>query len=248
MRFISNFRYFSFFILVVILLNSCIENIENYQIDKSDFNFFPLKNGLSYTYQIDSIIYDNNGTVKLTRNIILKRTIMDSFIDNSGIKNYIIDENFTENGNAIKSQFVNAYRTEDMAVENERNLKFIKMIFPVSEGKTWEGNKLFDANNTIIKIAGEPIKVYENWLYRYSKLIDKYEVNGKEYSDVVEIVQTDTDYKLEKRFSVEYYAKNVGLIYKKMMILNTQKIDETNTPWELKAEEGFIMEQKLINQ
>jgi hypothetical protein len=32
-----------------------------------------------------------------------------------------------------------------------------------------------------------------------------------------------------------------------MMILNTQKIDDSNTPWELKAEEGFIMEQKLIN-
>lgn len=247
MNFISNIRYFSLSLLFITLLISCVENTENYQIDKSDYNFFPLKNGLSLTYQVDSLIYDNNGTIKLSRNIILKRTVIDSFIDNSGIKNYIIDENYTENGKEIKSQFVNVYRTEDMAVENERNLKFIKLIFPITLGKTWEGNKLFDANNTILNIAGEPIKVYENWLYRYSKMLDKYEVNGKEYSDVIEIIQTDTDYKLEKRYSIEYYAKNIGLIYKKMMILNTQKIDETNTPWELKAEEGFIMEQKLIN-
>lgn len=247
MNFISNIRYFSLSLLFITLLISCVENTENYQIDKSDYNFFPLKNGLSLTYQVDSLIYDNNGTIKLSRNIILKRTVIDSFIDNSGIKNYIIDENYTENGKEIKSQFVNVYRTEDMAVENERNLKFIKLIFPITVGKTWEGNKLFDANNTILNIAGEPIKVYENWLYRYSKMLDKYEVNGKEYTDVIEIIQTDTDYKLEKRYSIEYYAKNIGLIYKKMMILNTQKIDETNTPWELKAEEGFIMEQKLIN-
>ena len=247
MKFISNIRYFSLSLLFITLLISCVENTENYQIDKSDYNFFPLKNGLSLTYQVDSLIYDNNGTIKLSRNIILKRTVIDSFIDNSGIKNYIIDENYTENGKEIKSQFVNVYRTEDIAVENERNLKFIKLIFPITLGKTWEGNKLFDANNTILNIAGEPIKVYENWLYRYSKMLDKYEVNGKEYSDVIEIIQTDTDYKLEKRYSIEYYAKNIGLIYKKMMILNTQKIDETNTPWELKAEEGFIMEQKLIN-
>jgi len=247
MNFISNIRYFSLSLLFITLLISCVENTENYQIDKSDYNFFPLKNGLSLTYQVDSLIYDNNGTIKLSRNIILKRTVIDSFIDNSGIKNYIIDENYTENGKEIKSQFVNVYRTEDIAVENERNLKFIKLIFPITLGKTWEGNKLFDANNTILNIAGEPIKVYENWLYRYSKMLDKYEVNGKEYSDVIEIIQTDTDYKLEKRYSIEYYAKNIGLIYKKMMILNTQKIDETNTPWELKAEEGFIMEQKLIN-
>jgi len=247
MKFISNIRYFSLSLLFITLLISCVENTENYQIDKSDYNFFPLKNGLSLTYQVDSLIYDNNGTIKLSRNIMLKRTVMDSFIDNSGIKNYIIDENYTENGKEIKSQFVNVYRTEDMAVENERNLKFIKLIFPITVGKTWEGNKLFDANNTILNIAGEPIKVYENWLYRYSKMLDKYEVNGKEYTDVIEIIQTDTDYKLEKRYSIEYYAKNIGLIYKKMMILNTQKIDETNTPWELKAEEGFIMEQKLIN-
>lgn len=247
MNFISNIRYFSLSLLFITLLIRCVENTENYQIDKSDYNFFPLKNGLSLTYQVDSLIYDNNGTIKLSRNIILKRTVIDSFIDNSGIKNYIIDENYTENGKEIKSQFVNVYRTEDIAVENERNLKFIKLIFPITLGKTWEGNKLFDANNTILNIAGEPIKVYENWLYRYSKMLDKYEVNGKEYSDVIEIIQTDTDYKLEKRYSIEYYAKNIGLIYKKMMILNTQKIDETNTPWELKAEEGFIMEQKLIN-
>lgn len=32
-----------------------------------------------------------------------------------------------------------------------------------------------------------------------------------------------------------------------MMILNTQKIDLINTPWELKAEEGFILEQQLIS-
>ncbi len=49
------------------------------------------------------------------------------------------------------------------------------------------------------------------------------------------------------REEIVKYAKGTGLIYKNTVILNTQKIDHPNTAWENKAEEGFILTQKLIS-
>ena len=44
----------------------------------------------------------------------------------------------------------------------------------------------------------------------------------------------------------EKYAKDIGLIYKEMWILDTQK-SESAAPWEVKAEEGFILKKSLVS-
>jgi len=42
------------------------------------------------------------------------------------------------------------------------------------------------------------------------------------------------------------YAENVGLIYKEYWDLKTQDI-QVGVPWEEKAEEGWIIRQKVID-
>lgn len=110
---------------------------------------------------------------------------------------------------------MNAYKNKTKAVRNEGNLKFIKLVFPVIKGKSWDGNALFDAENTIVRIAGEPIKMYELWDYRYNETGISKTLNGIDYKNVVSVIQTDTENSIEKRYSLEEYAKDVGLIYKK---------------------------------
>jgi hypothetical protein len=66
------------------------------------------------------------------------------------------------------------------------------------------------------------------------------------YPSVCTVNQVDLEDKITRRYAEEKYAKGIGLVYKKMIVLNTQKFDSTE-PWELKAEEGFILEQVLLS-
>ena len=52
---------------------------------------------------------------------------------------------------------------------------------------------------------------------------------------------------IELREAIEKYARNVGLIEKQMRILDTQCIIECEgEPWEVKAEKGFILKQRIL--
>lgn len=241
------YSYILTLISVLIFFNACQNEIENYQLSTEDDQYFPLKLGEVRTYKIDSTIFDNKGTIKNKISRIAKESIIESYIDDEGEVNFIIEQNIFDNDKLVQTNILNAYKNKTKAVRNEGNLKFIKLVFPVIKGKSWDGNALFDAENTIVRIAGEPIKMYELWDYRYNETGISKTLNGIDYKNVVSVIQTDTENSIEKRYSLEEYAKDVGLIYKKMMILNTQKIDLINTPWELKAEEGFILEQQLIS-
>ena len=244
---IMKFRHLIIVFSVFFIFNSCQSEIEKYEINNDDQQYFPLKIGNKWVYEVDSTIFDNKGTIKTTISRIVEETVINTYKDIEGQDNFIIEQNTFDNSQLIRTNIMNAYVTSSTAVRNEGNLNFIKLVFPILKSKTWDGNALFDSANTIVKIAGEPIRMYELWDYRYSETGITAIVNGIEYQDVVNVVQTDSDNKIEKRYSQELYAKGLGLIYKKMIILNTQKLDQGDTPWELKAEEGFILEQQLIS-
>jgi hypothetical protein len=241
------YSYLLAIILILFFFTACQNEIEKYQLSTEDDQYFPLKLGEVRTYKLDSTIFDNKGTIKTKISRIVKENVIESYFDDEGEANFIIEQNIFDSNKLVLTNILNAYKNKTKVVRNEGNLKFIKLVFPVIKDKSWDGNALFDAENTIVRIAGEPIKMYELWDYRYDETGISKTLNGNEYKNVVSVIQTDTENSIEKRYSLEQYAKGVGLIYKKMMILNTQKIDLINTPWELKAEEGFILEQQLIS-
>jgi hypothetical protein len=240
------YNHFFFTVILIFFFSACQNEIEEFKLNTDDDQYFPLKLGDTWVYKSDSTIFDNKGTIKKTISRIVKEKVIESFVDHEGEINYIIEQNVFDNETLLTTNILNAYRNKTKCVRNEGNLKFIKLVFPVVKGKSWDGNALFDSGNTIVRIAGEPIKMYELWDYRYNETGISKSYNGKEYQNVISIIQTDTENSIEKRYSLEEYARGIGLIYKKMMILNTQKIDLINTPWELKAEEGFILELQLI--
>lgn len=236
-----------FALLLIFFFSACQNEIETFELNTEDDQYFPLKLGDTWVYKSDSTIFDNKGTIKKIISRIIKEKVIESFVDLEGEINFIIEQNIFDNDKLLSTNILNAYKNKTKCVRNEDNLKFIKLVFPVVKGTSWDGNALFDSGNTIVRIAGEPIKMYDLWEYRYNETGISKSFNGHEYTNVISVIQTDTENSIEKRYSLEEYAKGVGLIYKKMMILNTQKIELINTPWELKAEEGFILELQLIS-
>ena len=233
-------------IATFLMLISCGSKTEPYIINDDSYLYLPLKLNSEWTYQVDSTIFDNKGAVINDISRIVTEKIIDKFIDETGTDNYLVEQNIYNGQNLIHSKLFTYISDDNKIIKSEDNLKFIKLIFPVKNGSYWDGNELFDSDNTIIYIAGEPIKMYDLWNYRYAEIDGQFTVNGVLYDDVVTVLQTDTENSIEKRYSEEKFAKGKGLIYKKMTILNTQKIDNS-IPWELKAEEGFILEKTLVS-
>lgn len=237
---------FSLFLLGFLFLSSCENKIEDYNPANSGSEYFPIEIGNTWTYQVDSIIYDKKGTQIDTVYHIVKETITESFEDNEGQTNFVI-ERFNKIGvNWVNTDIWSTLKNDNHAIRNEDNLRFIKLVFPINENKYWDGNAFIDSDNIIIKIAGESIKLYERWSYNYES-VNKFEkIGDNNYDNVTTVEQVDTENSINKRYSLEKYAKGIGLVYKKMIILNTQNNDDT-LPWEEKAEEGFILEQTLLS-
>jgi len=89
--------------------------------------------------------------------------------------------------------------TQTTAEKVEENVRFTKMIFPVSENKTWDGN----ANNTIGK-----------WSYQYDSLHLPRTYNSLDFDSTVLVSQIDNVNPFQRQQAYEVYAKYVGLVRK----------------------------------
>jgi len=225
---------------------SCGSTLDSYQNSDTGAEYFPLEIGNTWIYSVDSIVYDLDGTVVDTIHDIVKEKITNTFTDEEGIKTFVLERSSQKDADWVVRDIWSASLNKTQAIRTEDNLRFIKMSFPVNKNKSWDGNAYIDTQNQIVKIAGESIKMYEQWYYRYLDIDIEETIGENTYDNVVVVQQVDKETKLEKRYSEEKYAKNIGLVYKKMIILNTQNNNET-VPWAQKAEEGFILEQKLIS-
>ncbi len=248
-----NFQKFliPLFAISTIFFQSCPSGTEAEPIEFG-YDYFPLEIGKYIEYDVDSIIYDigaGNNVMVRENSIQIREEVADSFSDNEGRIVYRI-ERFERNDEAEEWRVKDVWSTtvtDRQAERIEENLRFIKMIFPVSENTDpWDGNKYID-DNLVISVAGESISIFKNWLYQYNQINIPLEVNGLNFDDVVEIYQAADSNFIELRLSYEQYARGVGLIKREMKILDTQCIidDCVWKPWEEKAEKGFILRQTI---
>lgn len=231
---------------LIFLLLVGFYSCQNEFIDASDyqreFDYFPLKTGQSWEYVYDSTLYLSGGSNIVQTSGFLKWEIGDS-LENGFFE---LLKYFKRN----QDDSYQAFRLERIAIDNNRliitdqNLRFINLVFPPLLDASWDGNQFFD-DQMISYIGGDPFRIYDSWHYRVSARDTTLTINQISYPMVVKVSQTDTENAIEKRLSEEYYARGTGLIYKKWMILDSQKIG-SSLPWEQKAESGLIFTMSLI--
>ncbi len=244
---------FSFLLLLLMLATNfgCSESTVIEDLDEvvQGIEYFPLEIGKFISYQVDSTIFDVDGnlTAVINTTSFLKEEVSDTLRDNEGdlvyrIKRYV--KSNMEDPWVTKDIWVSK-RTEFQAERVEENLRFIKMVFPLAEAATWNGNLYID-ERTVIPIAGESMEVFKNWSSELTLLGQPANVAGQFFEDVTTISHADSENLIELRQVTEKYAKGIGLISKEMWILDTQDIAPTD-PWELKAEKGYILKQTIMD-
>ncbi len=189
---------------------------------------------------MDSTIYDDFHGDTIYYKYRIKEKLEDLYVDNEGrtaiklvryMKKYDPAVSYNNMPWEVKDVW-NYTKTATTLEVVEEDQRFTKLIFPVKEEATWDGN----AANTIGK-----------WDYTYDYSDRTETVNGTPFDAVLMVVQKDDKLQnaIHRQYYVEKYAKEIGLVYREIKDLTSNKpildsVTHQVTPVETRITRGVI--------
>ena len=183
------------------ILFSCKKDTVENPVDVG-YNYFPVNVGHWVTYQVDSTYYDDFTDSVRVYHYKIKEFVESAFLDNQNRETQRVEryKQVSDTTNWFISSVWAMNRTASTAEKIEENQRFIKLVFPVRSGKTWNGNTC----NTLNEQE-----------YEFDDVDKPYSVNGLSFDSTVTVIQKVESNMIHEDFQVEVFAKNVGLIYKR---------------------------------
>lgn len=202
---------FSNIIIVVLLLAGCKKDqFETYDRTK-DSDFFSDNIGMSNTYKVNEIIFDDFTNTSDTFNYQLLEKNESYFTDNLGRKAIRIDR-FKRLSDTSKWQYINtwyAVKATDMVERIEDNKRIVKISFPITEDAVWNSNAYnMDNANTVF----------------YGFIDQKYTMDTFNFKSALSVESTNVNNSSRERSFREIYARGIGLVFK-----NQVNIDKVNS-------------------
>jgi hypothetical protein len=190
----NNFLYISF---LVVILFSCKKKEETFD---TGAGYFPIRPKGSYIiYDVQRISY---GATVTDTSYQLMEMVGDTATLNGQLYYKVLRFMRPDASAAWPVQpdsVWEEYTTTAIAEKTENNRKYIKLVFPVEENKTWNGNVM----NT-----------YPSDDYTMKNVAKSYTVNGHYFPTTLKVVQSDDSSYVNADQRYEVYAKGVGLIDK----------------------------------
>lgn len=246
------------FLYVLFIAGSCENEIQDPVDLSADQAYFPLELNVPLFYDQDSIVLFNTtgGIVYDTSRSEVRETLVEVFTEADGTESYRGERWQREDENS-PWRFIQTYtvsRSNTALTRREDNLQFTKLIFPIRDGRSWDGNAAFDVRREIV-VGGEFLDVFNGWDYRYQEVGNDFTApSGRSFSDVVLVRQALVeDNLIDLRQAHEIYAPGVGLVERFIDARHTQcrvccNVDTElcfNLTWDEKAEKGFILRQVI---
>lgn len=234
----------------IVYFTACEDVKEDVKLDSFGYEYFPLEMDAFWIYKVDSVIYTKLGDEKDTTSSYVKEEIIEVFVDQLQDTVYRIERSVSQSS-TYDFKVVDiwaAQKDRNKATRTEENLKYMKLVFPLKEAVSWNGNS-FITEDVNIFVGGETLDFFIDWDYKVLSIESDVVVGDNTYSQVATIQNADSgqDELIHRRYVIEKYAKGVGLVYKKHIILDTQCIvgceDQT---WEEKGEKGYVLESTLV--
>lgn len=246
-------------LLAVCLLAACDEEAAPPRDFSEDLAYFPLELDQPKFYALDSIVLFNTvqGIVYDTARLEVRETLVERFEAADGTETYRGErwDRRLPNGTWRFQQTYTMSRSNLRATRNEDNLSFTKLVFPLTEGKRWDGHTAFDDTREFV-IGGEFVSIYQDWDYRYTATDNQIAAGSAALNiDGAVLVEQDvTDNLITQSIAYEIYAPNIGLVERFIDARRTQcrVCCNVNTeqcsslPWDEKAEKGFILKETFI--
>lgn len=165
---------------------------------------------------------------------------------------YLRDISSTNENDYIASLTYYVTPSRESIEVQENNLKFQKLKLPVNNGYSWRGNAFLPATPyyEIYQFSNdEDINV---WDYTYSNVNDPVVINDSNYDSTATVVQVadSSNVPIEfpdglayRNYWTEIYAKNIGLIYKEVVMWEYQPPNSGNPGFR----SGFGLKMSIID-
>ncbi len=213
------FLCFGFFILF-----SCKKETAHLNLPSVN-DYYPLQSGRVFIYRLDSTVTPAFGTSLDVHSLLAKDSIADGFSDNLGRPSFRVYRFITDTLAAQPWQYISTYyitpTSQSVEVIDDNNLRFLKLAEPVRNDFSWSGNTYIDTRS-----AGSPYQYLDGWNYTYQNVNQPYTVIMGTLDSTITVFQRDetspdapfdpNNYQ-QRNYSVEVYAKGVGLIYKEFL-------------------------------
>jgi hypothetical protein len=200
-------------------------------------DYFPLEIGKYITYDLDSTVFTNFNQTLTVRHYQAQYRVEDTTTDNPGNKGFIINR-YLRSDSTKPWEIDNVFTAFPAAKSVEYvqdNLRFIKLMGPVTNGFSWKGNSYLAYDPYRDYVFANPAFM-EDWNYTYENVNQPMTINSKDFENTITVFEVadstgnpevaGTKY-AEKTSSVEMYAKGVGLIYKDFIHWEFQGTDNT---------------------
>ncbi|WP_266205734.1 hypothetical protein [Pontibacter kalidii] len=194
-------------LLVVLagLVAACEDKYKDPDPKVMGYDYYPLEVGDWRIYDVIDIRYMSD--VGDTTRFQLRERVDTTFYDQTNTLNYKIIRSVRANENTpwVDDSVMTVVKTDLHVILTKNNTKYVKMVFPVKEGKIWAG----DAYNDRVNSSSEKEP------YTFDKLGESFTVNGVTYDSTVTVIQgepTEDLSTLDER--KEVYSKGVGAIYR----------------------------------
>jgi hypothetical protein len=242
-------KFLFYSLMLVLLATSCQQNTTVEPLEAGQA-YYPLEVGKYITYQVDSVLFDptDGRTVRDSSSSQIRETIVDTWMAEDGKEMYSIERAIYDTAD-MEWRVTDIYLTfaDDLeAVRVEENLSFTKMTFPFREGQRWNGINFNPALEVFV--ADEPIEMFKNWESVLRTTNEPMQIGDFSFDNITTIELANDTNAIELRTGLEYYAKNIGLVYRELYILDTQNtLAADSVVWADKAEEGFLMTQRVVD-
>ncbi len=195
-------------------------------------NYFPIRLGAYVSYEVDSTIYMSDSCKQYETRTQVKYAIDDTFRDAQNRLSYIMNVYTRWNDLTPWASHGTILITPDTIyptilpppagvptsciLMNQDGNTIQKMVFPMQEGITWDGNQFvnyLDGTNNYLK----------NWMYTYENVGKNYnngKINFEKTATVLETDQSvnyphlDSAVSAYRIYSKSVYGYNVGMIYR----------------------------------
>jgi len=223
-------------LLILIVATQGIFSCRKVHIPTGDItlNYFPLHLGNTVTYNVDSIYWNEDQCDSINIPSQMMYAITDTFRDTINRLSYTmtvytrpIDGSFWTPTRVINITPMSFFsipstitttppdRITTGLLYSEYGNQYIKLIFPVQNSTSWQGN-IYVENNT-------PNQWLQNWNYSYSNYHLSYNNALVNFGNTITVTEDNESYNYlsvdsqvyaYRTYAQEVYAYNVGMVYK----------------------------------
>ena len=219
--------------------------------------YMPLQTGKYIHYRLDSMLFIDFGQRDTVVSYDAKDIVDGELTDNLGrqtfrIIRYLRDINSTSEDDYIAKLTYFVTPTRESVEVQEENLKFQKLRLPVNNGFNWHGNTFLPATPYFEIYQFSNDEDINLWDYTYMNVNEPAIINDNTYDSTVTVQQVADSSNVPidfpdglayRNYWTETYAKNIGLVYKEVVMWEYQPPNSGNPGFR----SGFGLKMSIID-